>query len=130
MTRIFSIALIVGIMVIAGFSAFAIGHASEHGHISCLSAAVPVTTCPANIIAMFVFHAGILKSLLLAIASDIAFIAISLVYIIVFVFIYEKTGPPIISRQHTPLFFFEKLSFSQAPFMRWLCLHENSPSFA
>lgn len=130
MTRIFSIMLIISVIAIAALGAFAMTHASEHGHIGCLSAAMPVTACPADIIAMLVFHAGILKSLLLAIASDITFIAVSLVCIIALVFIHEKTGPPLISRQHTPLFFLEKLSFSQAPFMRWLCLHENSPSFA
>lgn len=130
MTRIFSIMLIISVIAIAALGAFAMAHASEHGHVGCLSAAMPVTTCPADIIAMFVFHAEILKSLLLAIANDITFIAVSLICVIAFVFIHEKTGSPIISRQRTPLFFYEKLSFSQTPFMRWLCLHENSPSFA
>lgn len=132
MTRTLSIALIISIAVIAGFSAFAVSHASnEHGHVGCLSAAMPVAACPADIIAMFLFHAGILKSLLLSVAGNVSMammVVAALCAACIFV-ARERAGPAIIA----PLFLsltYTPLVHSRAPFMRWLSLRENSPSFS
>lgn len=130
MKRLFSIILIISIAVIAGFSAFAVSHASnEHGHVGCLSAAMPVTACPANIFAMFLFHAEILKSLLLSIVGNISALVLSVFTLCVAVpaAARERAGPAIFA----PLFLsliYTPLVLSRAPFMRWLSLRENSPS--
>lgn len=133
MKRLFSIALIVSISVIALFGALAMQHASEHGHVGCLSAATPAPACPASdVIAMFLFHAGILKSLLLAVVSGysaIALLSLSLLFVIVPLLIRERAGP-FYTYQRSASLFLEKLSFSLAPFTRWIALRENSPSLA
>ncbi|MBI5913578.1 hypothetical protein HY839_04035 [Candidatus Azambacteria bacterium] len=132
MKRVLATSLIVSIAVIALFGALAMQHASEHGHVGCLAAASPAPACPASdVIAMFLFHAEILKSLLLAVVTGYTALALlSLLFVIAFVLIRERAGPAIISRYLTPLFLFEELSLSIAPFTRWLALHENSPSFS
>lgn len=132
MKRGFAIVLTISIAVIAVFGAFAMQHANAHGHVGCLAAAAPIETCPATgIVAMFLFHAEILKSLLLAVASGYAaFAFFSLLIVFSFALARERAGPLFARRHNTPLFFFEKLSLSIAPFMRWLALHENSPSFS
>lgn len=132
MKRAFAIMLTISIAIIAVFGAFAMQHANAHGHVGCLSAAAPAPACPAgDVVAMFLFHAGILKSLLLAVAGGYAaFVLVSLLYVIAFVLVRERAGPLLTRRHNTPLFFFEKLSLSIAPLMRWLALHENSPSFS
>lgn len=131
MKRTFAISLIVSIVAIAVFGALAMQHASEHGHVGCLAAATPAPACPtSDVVAMFLLHAGILKGLLLAIVNGYAALAlVSLLFIIVFVLMREQAGYSPIHRSPAPLFFFEKFSHSSAPFMRWLALHENSPSF-
>lgn len=130
MKRIFAILLIASVAIIALFGALAMQHAGEHGHVGCLSAAAPVSACPANsAVAMFLFHAGILKSLLLAVVSGyVSFALLSLLVIIACVFIRNRTGHSPLSRYLAPLFLFDKFSHSAAPFMRWLALHENSPA--
>lgn len=132
MKRALAISLVLSIAVIALFGALAMEHASAHGHVGCLSAAAPAPACPASdAVAMFLFHAGILKSLLLAVAGGYtALMLVSLLFVIALVFTRERAGPSPLSRYLAPLFLFGELSFSQAPLMRWLALHENSPSFA
>ena len=131
MKRIFAISLIISIFVIALFGAFVMQHASEHGHVGCLSAATPAPACPASdIIAMFLFHAGILKSLLLAVASGysvFALLSLSLLFVITPLLIRERAGPLYTYQQSISLFL-EKISFSLAPFTHWIALRENSPS--
>jgi len=133
MKRVFSIALIVSIATIAILGGFAMDHASESGHVGCLSAAAPMPACPvSDSVAMFLFHAGILKSLLLAVANGyaaLALLSLSLLFVFTPLLMRERAGPFYAYQQSTPLFL-EKLSFSVAPFMRWIALRENSPSFA
>ena len=132
MKRILSIALIMSIAVIAGFSAFAVNHASnEHGHVGCLSAAMPVTACPADIMAMFLFHAGILKSLLLSIVGNIsAVMLVAVALCATFIFVArERAGPALVASLFLSLIY-TSLVHSRAPFTRWLSLRENSPSFS
>lgn len=132
MARVLVVSLIISIAVIAFFGAFAMQHASKHGHVGCLAAAAPVEACPAtDVVAMFLFHAEILKSLLLAVVSGYAaFALLPLLFVILSVRVRERTESLPTRRHNVPLFFFGELSFSQAPFMRWLALHENSPSFS
>lgn len=130
MKRIFAISLIISIATLAGFGAFAMNHASEHGHVGCLSAAAPVPECPAgDMITMFLFHAGILKSLLLAVASFFAAFAL-IILTAVALTLHERAGPFLARPFPIPLFFIDPLVYSRAPIARWLALHENSPSYA
>lgn len=130
MKRLFAISLIVSIAMIAGFGAFAMNHASEHGHVGCLAAAAPIEACPAgDMITMFLFHAGILKSLLLAVASS--FVSFALIILTAAALtLHERAGPLFTGLFPAPLFLVNSLAYSRAPIARWLALHENSPSYA
>lgn len=132
MKRIGAISLTVSIAVIALFGAIAMQHTNEHGHIGCLAAAAPVEACPTtDIVAMFLFHAKILKSILLAVTSGYAaFASLPFLFIIALDLIRERAGLLPALPHSTSLFFFEKFFLSIAPLMRWLALHENSPSFS
>ncbi|MEK7487705.1 MAG: hypothetical protein AAB598_00050 [Patescibacteria group bacterium] len=99
MKRAFAISLIVSIAAITIFSALAMQHASAHGHVGCLSAAAPVPACPASdVVTMFLFHAGILKSLLLAIVGSFAVLACAL-FIAVVITLHERAGPSFPTRR-------------------------------
>ncbi len=131
MKRAFAILLTISISVIAVFGAFAMQHASEYGHVGCLAAAAPAPACPVgDVVTIFLFHVEILKGLSLAIASGyMALTILSLLFIIAFVLARERARP-LLARQCAVPLFLDKIFLSAAPFMRWLALHENSPSFA
>ncbi|MCR4323211.1 MAG: hypothetical protein NUV61_03955 [Candidatus Azambacteria bacterium] len=129
------ILLILGCFVgITMLSSFAMGHGADHMHVGCLASTVAGgAPCPnSDILAIAEFYVGAVKSFSLATLSSSLIASLALLFFFLLsLHIAWKVRVGSFSSYQRSLssFLVEKISLSATPFLRWLALHENSPSF-
>src|SRR3989344_2844219 len=117
--------LLIGFIAIAVFGFLAMGHSSGEW---CLASAANRAACPAGISGAVSFYTNAFKSFSLAVFAAGGMILLAAVFGASSRLATVSLLPalPQINFYQCPVFF---KSFSETRELRWLSLHENSPSF-
>ncbi len=123
--------ILFGFIAIAVFGFLAMGHNAEMRG-GCLAAAVNRSACPAGMYEMISFYLNAFKSFSLAVFSAVLNFAVLAVLFTVAIYLTASAADIYVNKD----FSFSVLSrwFAAAvrfpeKYLRWLSLHENSPSF-
>ena len=130
--------LIIGFVGVAVFSVFAMNHNSEHGYGGCIAAAAQRVDClkDEGVLSLIAFHLDAFRSFSTATFVDTTMSILLLLTALIYatavgIIAHSRSSQILHTTYHHPGQFLDFYSFLfQQKLVRWLALHENSPSAA